>query len=128
MPVPKIWAEIRLSASNSMLRSPVPSRRFLLLRSIVCLLCGLAADLLPGRGAKTNLREENVPSGCLAGEKPAPAGPDRSLEPDGGAAHGTGLRLVEQIAAAHGGEAKFYAGAGTPFRCELWLPLTGGRP
>ena len=63
-----------------------------------------------------------------AGEKPAPAGPDRSLESDGGAAHGTGLRLVEQIAAAHGGEAKFYAGAGTPFRCELWLPLTGGRP
>ena len=44
-----------------------------------------------------------------------------SLEPDGGAAHGTGLRLVAQIAAAHGGQALFPGG--TPFRCEIYLPL-----
>ena len=44
-----------------------------------------------------------------------------SLEPDGGAAHGTGLRLVAQIAAAHGGQAKFLGG--TPFRCEIQLPF-----
>ena len=45
----------------------------------------------------------------------------RLLEEDGGAAHGTGLRLVAQIAAAHGGRAAFCGG--TPCRCELWLPL-----
>ena len=42
------------------------------------------------------------------------------LAPDGGAAHGTGLRLVAQIAAAHGGQAVF--SAGSPFRCEIRLP------
>lgn len=43
------------------------------------------------------------------------------LESDGGAAHGTGLRLVAQIAAAHGGKAEFHNS--TPYRCELWLPI-----
>lgn len=43
------------------------------------------------------------------------------LESDGGAAHGTGLRLVAQIAAAHGGKAEFHNS--TPYRCELWLPV-----
>ena len=42
--------------------------------------------------------------------------------PDGGAAHGTGLKLVSQIASAHGGSARFVAGA--HFRCELRLPVT----
>ena len=51
----------------------------------------------------------------------APQPVDHSLEPDGGAAHGTGLRLVAQIAAAHGGKAVF--SSGTPYRCELWLPV-----
>lgn len=45
----------------------------------------------------------------------------RTPEPDGGAAHGTGLRLVAQVAAAHGGKAMFYGG--TPYRAELCLPL-----
>ena len=44
----------------------------------------------------------------------------RQLESDGGAAHGTGLKLVSQIAAAHGGGARFYGG--DVFRCELRLP------
>lgn len=44
-----------------------------------------------------------------------------SLEADGGAVHGTGLRLVAQIAAAHGGRAEFHSG--TPYRCELRLPV-----
>ena len=43
------------------------------------------------------------------------------LEADGGAGHGTGLRLVSQIASAHGGHATFYGG--DSFRCELWLPV-----
>lgn len=46
----------------------------------------------------------------------------RPLEPDGGAAHGTGLKLVEQIAAAHGGKANFFAGE--TVRCEICLPIT----
>lgn len=45
------------------------------------------------------------------------------LEPDGGAAHGTGLRLVAQIAAAHGGKAEFHGG--TPYRCDIRLPVKG---
>ena len=57
--------------------------------------------------------------GGTAREEP-PSVP-RPLEEDGGAAHGTGLRLVAQIAAAHGGRAVFCGG--TPCRCELWLPL-----
>ena len=51
---------------------------------------------------------------------PASPAPAPALEPDGSAAHGTGLRLVAQIAAAHGGRARFYSGE--PFRCELRLP------
>ena len=47
----------------------------------------------------------------------------RLLERDGGAAHGTGLGLVAQIAAAHGGKAEFHSG--TPYRCELRLPVRG---
>ena len=50
----------------------------------------------------------------------APPDSARLLEADGGAAHGTGLRLVAQIAAAHGGRAEFHSG--TPYRCELRLP------
>ena len=46
---------------------------------------------------------------------------DPPLESDGGAAHGTGLKLVAQIAAAHGGRAEFHSG--TPYRCELYLPI-----
>ena len=45
----------------------------------------------------------------------------RQLETDGGAAHGTGLKLVRQIAAAHGGRAEL--SAGVPFRCELRIPV-----
>ena len=55
------------------------------------------------------------------GDVSFPSSSSRSLEPDGGAAHGTGLRLVAQIAAAHGGQALFPGG--TPFRCEIHLPL-----
>lgn len=62
-----------------------------------------------------------VEGGTVAGRLP----PDSSqpLEPDGGAAHGTGLRLVAQIAAAHGGKAECHSG--TPYRCELRLPAKG---
>ena len=60
--------------------------------------------------------------GGTAAEKLQPDS-SRPLESDGGAAHGTGLRLVAQIAAAHGGKAEFHSG--TPYRCELRLPAKG---
>lgn len=47
--------------------------------------------------------------------------PRQLMEPDGGAAHGTGLRLVSQIAAAHGGTVRFLAGE--TVRCEICLPV-----
>ena len=40
---------------------------------------------------------------------------------DGGAPHGTGRKLVSQIAQAHGGRAVFSDGA--RFRGEIWLPV-----
>ena len=43
------------------------------------------------------------------------------LEEDGGPAHGTGLKLVAQIAAAHGGQAAFFQGE--TFLCQLRLPM-----
>ena len=49
------------------------------------------------------------------------AEPTRQMETDGGAAHGTGLKLVRQIAAAHGGRAEL--STGVSFRCELRIPV-----
>lgn len=45
------------------------------------------------------------------------------IAPDGNAAHGTGLKLVKQIAQAHGGDAYFTTGE--CFRCEIALPING---
>ena len=79
----------------------------------------------PGGSIRLGARAEGksvvlfVEGGAAAGI-PAAADPTRQLEADGGAAHGTGLKLVSQIAAAHGGEARFYGG--DVFRCELRLP------
>lgn len=58
-----------------------------------------------------------VESGAPAG----PVSPPGEQPADGSAAHGTGLKLVSQIASAHGGFARFAAGA--HFRCEIRLPL-----
>lgn len=55
------------------------------------------------------------------GDSSFPSPSSYSPESDGGAAHGTGLRLVAQIAVAHGGQALFLGG--TPFRCEIHLPI-----
>ncbi len=54
-------------------------------------------------------------------DAPAKAAPHSdTIAPDGNAAHGTGLKLVGQIAQAHGGHARFTAGK--CFRCEIVLP------
>lgn len=47
----------------------------------------------------------------------------QQMETDDGIAHGTGLKLVSQIAAAHSGKTKF--SKGEVFRCEVWLPEMG---
>lgn len=100
---------------------------FLLRRAVNNLLTNCVRHNAPGcsicLGAKAEGQELIlwVEGGTVAGT----ASPDSSqpLEPDGGAAHGTGLRLVAQIAAAHGGKAEFHSG--TPYRCELRLPVKG---
>lgn len=102
-------------------------------------------DADPGllRRALTNLLNNCVrhnPPGCtiragafaadrhvvLFVESDAPAasatiGQAPGVAADGLAAHGTGLALVQKIAQAHGGQARFDTDG--PFRCELWLPL-----
>ena len=99
---------------------------FLLRRAVNNLLTNCVRHNAPGCSIRLGARARQgglvlwVEGGTPAAP-PAPAGPDHPLEPDGGAAHGTGLRLVAQIAAAHSGQASFYVGP--PFRCELWLPL-----
>lgn len=100
---------------------------FLLRRAVNNLLTNCVRHNAPGcsicLGASAKGKELVlwVEGGTMAGA----ALPDasQSLDPDGGAAHGTGLRLVAQIAAAHGGKAEFRSG--TPYRCELRLPVKG---
>ncbi len=100
---------------------------FLLRRAVNNLLSNCVRHNSPGCPIALGARAED---GCVvfwvesggAAEIPAASQASRPLEADGGAAHGTGLRLVSQIAAAHGGEARF--SGGSTFRCELWFPLS----
>ena len=75
---------------------------------------GLSSAWGPGRQARACLLwvENTTPN--------APA-PPLYQEEDGGPAHGTGLKLVAQIAAAHGGQATFFQGE--TFLCQLRLPM-----
>ena len=97
---------------------------FLLRRAVNNLLTNCVRHNAPGCSICLGARAEGksvvlfVEGGAAVGI-PAAADPTRQLESDGGAAHGTGLKLVSQIAAAHGGEARFYGG--DVFRCELRL-------
>lgn len=110
--------------------TPLPEVKadpFLLRRAVNNLLTNCVRHNDPGCPICLGARAEGkemilwVEGGAMAGTmQPDTAQP---LEPDGGAAHGTGLRLVAQIAAAHGGKAEFHSG--TPYRCELRLPLKG---
>lgn len=98
---------------------------FLLRRAVNNLLINAVKHNGPGGSVRLGA---GVEGGMLAlwveGGKPGDASPapgPEALEPDGGAAHGTGLKLVVQVAAAHGGRADFYRG--TPWRCRLLLPI-----
>ena len=100
---------------------------FLLRRAVNNLLSNCVRHNAPGCSICLGARAEGkelilwVEGGTATGRLQ----PDFSqpLASDGGAAHGTGLKLVVQIAAAHGGRAEFYSG--TPYRCELRLPVKG---
>ena len=61
--------------------------------------------------------------GGLAASTPAPADTARQLETDGGAAHGTGLKLVSQIAAAHSGTVRFEQGDMQNLCVSIYLPI-----
>lgn len=111
-------------------QTPLPEMEadpFLLRRAVNNLLTNCVRHNAPGCAICLGARAEGkelvlwVEGGNAAVGLPQDAAP--SLEPDGGAAHGTGLRLVAQIAAAHGGRAEFHSG--TPYRCELRLPIKG---
>lgn len=109
-------------------QTPLPAIQadpFLLRRAVNNLLTNCVRHNDPGCAIRLGARVEGkqlvlwvdggVTESKPQGKTPCP------LEPDGGAAHGTGLRLVAQIAAAHGGNAAFYSG--TSYRCELHLPV-----
>lgn len=109
--------------------APLPeieADEFLLRRAVNNLLTNCVRHNAPGCAIRIGGRAEAkqvvlwVEGGQAA---PGHGAPSRQLEPDGGAAHGTGLKLVAQIAAAHGGQARFLTGAS--YRCELWLPARG---
>ncbi len=105
---------------------------FLLRRALNNLLTNAVRHNAPGCRLAMGAREEKgqvifwVEGGRAAEELGRPDPDCWPLGADGGAAHGTGLKLVAQIAAAHGGAAKFLAG--TPFRCELRLPRSAAHP
>ena len=99
---------------------------FLLRRAVNNLLTNCVRHNAPGGSIRLGARAEGKSvvlfvEGGSAAAAPAAAEPTRQLEADGSAAHGTGLKLVRQIAEAHGGRMELKGGL--PFRCELWMPV-----
>lgn len=95
---------------------------FLLRRAVNNLLSNCVQHNPPGCEIRLGARADGGNlvlwvEGGAASESPAPP------VPEGEAPHGTGLRLVAQIAAAHKGKALFRSKV--PFRWELWLPCKG---
>lgn len=92
--------------------SQIQADPFLLRRAINNLLTNCVRHNDSGCTIRLGARDEGksvvlfVEGGAPAGI-PAAAIPARQLEADGGAAHGTGLKLVNQIAAAHGGSVRY---------------------
>ena len=106
---------------------PIEADPFLLRRAINDLLTNCVRHNAPGGAIRLGARCTGtnlvlfVKGGTAAGCGPVNA--DRQLDPDGGAAHGTGLRLVAQIAAAHGGTVRFEQGADKNLCVSMILPI-----
>ena len=106
---------------------PLYADPFLLRRAVNNLLTNSVKYSSPGASIRLGAEADEkflsiwVEGGTLR-DGSGPLGPG-SLEPDGGAAHGTGLKLVSQIAAAHGGTVDFSLGSSC--RCRLRLPVRG---
>ena len=106
---------------------PIEADPFLLRRAINNLLTNCVRHNAPGGAIRLGARCTGtnlvlfVKGGTAAGCGPVNA--DRQLDPDGGAAHGTGLRLVAQIAAAHGGTVRFEQGADKNLCVSMILPI-----
>lgn len=104
---------------------PLPSLEadeFLLRRALNNLLINCVRHTPPGAVIRLGARQTG--KACLLWvENTTPDAPAPPLyqEEDGGPAHGTGLKLVAQIAAAHGGQATFFQGE--TFLCQLRLPM-----
>ena len=102
---------------------------FLLRRAVNNLLTNCVRHNAPGGSIRLGARAEGksvvlfVEGGTAAGI-PSAAEPTRQLEADGGAAHGTGLKLVRQIAEAHGGTVQFRQGASHGLEVSISLPTS----
>ena len=105
--------------------SQIEADSFLLRRAVNNLLANCVRHYAPGcpicLGARATGKKLVLWVEGRAGVKAVQSDSSQPLESNGGAAHGTGLRLVAQIAAVHGGKAEFHSG--TPYRCELRLPV-----
>ena len=102
---------------------------FLLRRAVNNLLTNCVRHNTPGGSIRLGARAEGKSvvlfvKGGAAVSIPAAADPARQLEADGGAAHGTGLKLVGQIAAAHGGTVRFEQGTSHELVVSISLPTS----
>ena len=101
---------------------------FLLRRAVNNLLTNCVRHNAPGGSIRLGARAEGrevvlFVEGGAAVTALAAVDPARQLEADGGAAHGTGLKLVRQIAEAHGGTVQFRQGASHGLEVSISLPI-----
>ena len=99
---------------------------FLLRRAVNNLFQNCVRHNPEGCAIRAGLRQEGKwcvlwVESCRIDSAPCAAHP--AEEADGGASHGTGLKLVQQIARSHGGTARFRSGDGH-FLSQLFLPLS----